>query len=132
METLRTNEQGDSAQGLMDLSGMTTERENPASLDIDAKGTREILAIINEEDKKVPFAVEAALDDIAALVDDVVASFVITSYSIHYTKLYEGVHDRADADGQRGGRHRGGVAAEEAGVDRSGVAGQGLNAGPRR
>jgi len=75
METLRTNEQEDSAQGLMDLSGMTTERENPASLDIDAKGTREILAIINEEDKKVPFAVEAALDDIAALVDDVVASF---------------------------------------------------------
>lgn len=59
----------------MDLESMTTERENPASGDIDSKGTLEILQIINSEDKKVAFAVERALPQVAALVDDVVASF---------------------------------------------------------
>ncbi len=75
METLRTDEPEDTAREMIDLSGLMTERENPASLGIDSKGTREILAIINAEDKKVPFAVEPALDNIAALVDDVVESF---------------------------------------------------------
>jgi N-acetylmuramic acid 6-phosphate etherase len=54
---------------------MTTERENPASADIDSRSTRDILGIINTEDKKVPIAVEKVIDHIAALVDDVVASF---------------------------------------------------------
>jgi N-acetylmuramic acid 6-phosphate etherase len=57
------------------LEDLTTEQQNPASLDIDAKGSREILEIINAEDAKVPLAVKACLDQIAALVDDVVASF---------------------------------------------------------
>jgi N-acetylmuramic acid 6-phosphate etherase len=57
------------------LDDLTTEQQNPASLDIDAKSSREILAIINAEDKKVPLAVEACLDTVAALVDDVVAAF---------------------------------------------------------
>ncbi|MFZ2635904.1 MAG: N-acetylmuramic acid 6-phosphate etherase [Rectinemataceae bacterium] len=59
----------------MSIDRLTTERENPASADIDAKSSRDILAIINTEDKKVPFAVEKCLDTIASLVDDVVASF---------------------------------------------------------
>ncbi len=75
METVRTHECLFMNNENMDLSKLTTERENPASFDIDAKSTREILAIINAEDKKVPFAVEKALDCIAALVDDVVESF---------------------------------------------------------
>ncbi len=58
----------------MDLSLLTTEKENPHSRDIDARTTFEVLALINGEDKKVPYAVEAALPSLAALVDDVVAS----------------------------------------------------------
>lgn len=75
METLQDDERSAREAVGMDLTSLTTERENPASADIDAKSTREILAIINAEDKKVPAAVELALDDVAALVEDVVASF---------------------------------------------------------
>ena len=75
METLNSIERHDTAGTAVDLSGMTTERENPASADIDSRSTREILGIINAEDKKVPLAVEKVLDHVAALVDDVVASF---------------------------------------------------------
>ncbi|HUX37674.1 MAG TPA: N-acetylmuramic acid 6-phosphate etherase [Rectinemataceae bacterium] len=57
------------------LDGFTTESRNELSMDIDSKGTREILAIINAEDKKVPYAVESVLDRIAALVDEVVDCF---------------------------------------------------------
>jgi N-acetylmuramic acid 6-phosphate etherase len=57
------------------LESYTTEKRNDLSMDIDAKSTAEILAIINQEDKKVPAAVERALPAIAALVDDIVAAF---------------------------------------------------------
>jgi N-acetylmuramic acid 6-phosphate etherase len=53
----------------------TTEQRNPASYRIDTKPTREILSIINQEDRKVPVAVGKSLDAIAALVDDVATSF---------------------------------------------------------
>jgi N-acetylmuramic acid 6-phosphate etherase len=75
MKTPGSDEHQDGAITAIDLSGMTTERENPASADIDSKGTREILAIINTEDNKVPLAVEKVLDQVAALVDDVVTAF---------------------------------------------------------
>ena len=75
METLHSDERHVGASTAIDLSGMTTERENPASADIDSRSTRDILGIINTEDKKVPLAVEKVIDHIAALVDDVVASF---------------------------------------------------------
>lgn len=52
-----------------------TEQRNEASYQIDSKSTIEILKIMNEQDKKVPFAVETALDNIAILVDDAVSSF---------------------------------------------------------
>jgi N-acetylmuramic acid 6-phosphate etherase len=59
----------------MSIDNLTTERENPASAGIDSKSAREIVAIINSEDKKVAFAVEKCLDVVAALVDDTVAAF---------------------------------------------------------
>lgn len=54
---------------------LTTEQRNPVSWKIDAKSTAEILRIINDEDKHVPFAVETALGQIETVVDDVVAAF---------------------------------------------------------
>ena len=57
------------------LNQFTTEQRNEASADIDAKSTLEIVSIINGEDKKVPFAVERILPEIAALVDDIVSAF---------------------------------------------------------
>lgn len=54
---------------------METEQRNPLSYRIDSKSTLEILNIINSEDKRVPFAVETAIPQIGAIVDDVVASF---------------------------------------------------------
>ncbi|MDR3167281.1 MAG: N-acetylmuramic acid 6-phosphate etherase [Treponema sp.] len=57
------------------LDVYTTEQRNDLSADIDSKTALEILTIINNEDKKVPLAVERILPEIAALVDDIVASF---------------------------------------------------------
>lgn len=57
------------------LEEFTTEGRNDNSTHIDEANTREILSIINEEDKTVPFAVERELDRIAALIDDIVAAF---------------------------------------------------------
>lgn len=59
----------------MDLSVLTTEKENPHSRDIDALTTFDILTLINNEDKKVAYAVESTLPTLSELVDDVVASF---------------------------------------------------------
>ena len=57
------------------LDTYTTEKRNERSMEIDSKSTLDILRIINDEDKQVPLAVEKSLSVIAALVDDVVASF---------------------------------------------------------
>ncbi len=57
------------------LESFSTEGRNESSMDIDTKTSLEILRIINAEDKKVPLAVEAALPELAALVDDVVEAF---------------------------------------------------------
>ncbi|GHV40172.1 N-acetylmuramic acid 6-phosphate etherase [Spirochaetia bacterium] len=57
------------------LSELTTEKRNESSGDIDSKTSLEILTIINNEDKKVPPAIEKILPEIAALVDDIVAAF---------------------------------------------------------
>jgi N-acetylmuramic acid 6-phosphate etherase len=57
------------------LESFTTEKRNSASMDIDTKDSLEILKIINDQDKKIPFAVEKVIPAIAALVDDVVDSF---------------------------------------------------------
>lgn len=55
-----------------ELSKITTEQRNPHSMDIDARSTEEILKIINEEDKTVPYAVEKELPYITQAVDLIV------------------------------------------------------------
>ena len=52
-----------------------TEMRNQASYGIDRKSTKEILSIINSEDKKVAIAVESAIDQITYTVDEIVARF---------------------------------------------------------
>jgi N-acetylmuramic acid 6-phosphate etherase len=51
------------------LDGLLTEQRNPASEGIDALPTREVLAIINQEDQKVACAVTAEIPRIAEAVD---------------------------------------------------------------
>ncbi|HGN2347222.1 TPA: N-acetylmuramic acid 6-phosphate etherase [Proteus mirabilis] len=59
----------------IDLSNLVTESRNHHSEHIDTLSTLEMLKVINNEDKKVPFAVEATLPHIAQLVDKVVTAF---------------------------------------------------------
>src|SRR5436305_10807804 len=51
-----------------------TEQVNPASRDIDRRGTAEILAIISAEDQKVAAAVATEIPQIARSVDRIVAA----------------------------------------------------------
>ncbi len=60
-------------QEMLDI--FTTEQRNENSAHIDEMSTREILEVINNEDKTVPYAVEKQLDTITLLVEDVVTSF---------------------------------------------------------
>lgn len=55
-----------------EIANLTTEQRNPASMEIDAKSTFEILQIINTDDKTVPIAVEKELHYIAQAVDLIV------------------------------------------------------------
>ncbi|MDR1635865.1 MAG: N-acetylmuramic acid 6-phosphate etherase [Treponema sp.] len=57
------------------LGRYTTEQRNEASINIDRGTSLEILTIINNEDKKVPLAVEKALPAAAAFVDEIVKAF---------------------------------------------------------
>lgn len=59
----------------IDLSHLVTESRNHNSENIDTLSTLEMLKVINNEDKKVPFAVEATLPNIAQLVDHVADAF---------------------------------------------------------
>ncbi|HEI8565123.1 TPA: N-acetylmuramic acid 6-phosphate etherase [Proteus mirabilis] len=59
----------------IDLSNLVMESRNHHSEHIDTLSTLEMLKVINNEDKKVPFAVEATLPHIARLVDKVVTAF---------------------------------------------------------
>jgi N-acetylmuramic acid 6-phosphate etherase len=51
-----------------------TERENPSSAALDTKSTRQILAVINREDRKVAPAVSKVIPEIARAVDLIVAA----------------------------------------------------------
>ncbi len=55
-----------------EISKLSTEQRNPKSMDIDARSTAEILKIINEEDKTVPYAVEKELPYIEQAVEIIV------------------------------------------------------------
>ncbi|TCO56294.1 phosphoheptose isomerase [Caldanaerobacter subterraneus] len=53
----------------MDLDKLITEGRNPDTLDIDRLSTEDMLRKINNEDKKVPMAVEKEIPNIAKAVD---------------------------------------------------------------
>ncbi len=57
-----------------ELAGLSTEKRNESSMRIDVADTTEILRIINTEDRKVAFAVEAELPYVASAVDIILSS----------------------------------------------------------
>ena len=63
--------------------GAPTERRNPLSVDLDLMSTRDVLTVINEADRRVPAAVAAVLDEIAATVDLAVAA-LRGGHRVHY------------------------------------------------
>lgn len=58
----------------MDLTRLTTEQRNPATLDIDRLTALEIVTLINREDVTVPAAIAPCLPVIAALVEAAAAA----------------------------------------------------------
>jgi N-acetylmuramic acid 6-phosphate etherase len=52
-----------------DVSGISTERENPFSAALDTRSSLEIARIINAEDQTVPRSIEPALPQIAKAID---------------------------------------------------------------
>jgi N-acetylmuramic acid 6-phosphate etherase len=62
----------DSKKLFNEIAGLSTEQRNPASMKIDTASTAEILRIINDEDKKVPLAVEKELPYIEQAVEIIV------------------------------------------------------------
>lgn len=59
----------------VDLKKIGTEQRNPNTMDIDLLSTEEIIRKINNEDKKVAYAVEEVIPSIAPLVEKVVEAF---------------------------------------------------------
>lgn len=60
---------------VMNLNKLTTENRNPDTMHIDEMSSLEIVKCMNQEDRRVPLAIEEALPDIAALVDEIVTAF---------------------------------------------------------
>ncbi len=58
-----------------EIKSLRTEQNNPVSRQIDNANTKEILQIINSEDKLVPLAVEQELPHIELAVDGIVRAF---------------------------------------------------------
>ncbi|WP_042222334.1 N-acetylmuramic acid 6-phosphate etherase [Oceanobacillus manasiensis] len=56
---------------LSNLSGLVTEQRNPNSINLDGMPTRDILQLINEEDKQVAVAVDNVLPQIETVVTQV-------------------------------------------------------------
>ncbi|OMH83833.1 N-acetylmuramic acid 6-phosphate etherase [Zancudomyces culisetae] len=59
------------SESLSVLSKLRTESRNPQSMGIDTMSTKEMLTLLNNQDKTVPFAVESVLDDIIRAVDGI-------------------------------------------------------------
>ena len=60
---------------LQTLSTLITEQRNPNSMHVDSLSALEIVQLMNQEDKQVPFAIEKCLPQIAQAVECVVAAF---------------------------------------------------------
>jgi N-acetylmuramic acid 6-phosphate etherase len=61
---------------MIDISKITTEKRNEKTKNIDLMSTKEILSLINNEDKTVALAVEKSIDQITKVVDVVTQSFL--------------------------------------------------------
>ncbi|MGX6961754.1 N-acetylmuramic acid 6-phosphate etherase [Vagococcus xieshaowenii] len=59
----------------MNLENLTTERRNQKTTGLDEMSIRDILTIMNEEDAKVPAAINESLDQIEAVIEKIVESF---------------------------------------------------------
>lgn len=57
------------------ITALSTEQNNPVSADIDISSSREIVTIINSQDKLVAKAIEPELDNIANAIDGIVEQF---------------------------------------------------------
>ncbi|AEA77895.1 TPA: N-acetylmuramic acid 6-phosphate etherase [Vibrio cholerae] len=57
------------------LSHLVSEGRNPDTMDIDLLSSQEIVERLNQQDKQVPLAVEAVLQQIAQAVDKITAAF---------------------------------------------------------
>lgn len=57
------------------LDKLTTEKRNESTMKLDQLTTKEVLQLMNKEDRTVPDAVEAALPKIEAAVEQVIATF---------------------------------------------------------
>ncbi len=60
-----------------------TERRNPRSMDLDLMSTRDVLRVINEDDRRVPAAVANVLDEIAVAVELAVTA-LRAGHRVHY------------------------------------------------
>lgn len=60
---------------MIDISKISTERRNSKTKNIDIVSTKEILVLLNNEDKTVPLAVEKAIDQISEVVEVVTEAF---------------------------------------------------------
>ena len=49
----------------LNLTGMTTERRNPRTMQLDTMSELEIVTVMNEEDARVPLAIAKKLPQIA-------------------------------------------------------------------
>jgi N-acetylmuramic acid 6-phosphate etherase len=58
----------------MDLKSLTTETAHPGSVDLDRMPVADLLALMNAEDRRAPDAVAAALPQVAAAVELIVAA----------------------------------------------------------
>lgn len=59
----------------MDLSKISTEGRNPNSMNLDEMSSLEIASLMNDEDKKIPLAIQSQLENIAKTIDYVVDAF---------------------------------------------------------
>lgn len=57
------------------LDKLTTEKRNESTMKLDQLTTKEVLQLMNKEDRTVPDAVEAALPEIEAAVEQVISTF---------------------------------------------------------
>ena len=53
---------------MVDLSRLTTEQRNPATMDLDQMSPLEIAAVMNQEDKKAVLAVQQVLPQVATAI----------------------------------------------------------------